>query len=209
MDPITPPAVCVACTRPLPAYDLPRAACVGCQQRCSEQLKWLPGCYRLLDPAPRRAGATGSRHGAPGSRPPVDLTIVDLTGRRGVLGVLTSWMRVWHEDGAGDLPEWPTVEHEQVTTACQWLRHRLDWACRSHEAAAEILREVGDAYRQVYGAATGERGERRVALGCPCGGRVPFTASTGGASCADCGAWYGRAELVGLTPAPRAGGVAA
>lgn len=205
------PAVCAACHRPLPAWDLPRFACQGCAQRASDQLNWLPGLYKLLDAAPSAGSPlVGARHGAAGSRPPLDLGVVDLTGRRGiVLPVLAGWVRDWADRRREHGPDWPADEQGQITAACRYLRWNLDWAARQHPAVDEMLREIGDVYRQVYGAATGERGERRVGVVCRCGTVLRVTVSTGGATCAGCGMQRGRAEVLALPLAGRAGGVAA
>jgi hypothetical protein len=201
---------CLVCQRQIPSWDHQRLVCHGCQQRGAEQLNWLPGLYKLLDPMPASGSPlVGSRHGTAGSRPPLDLHVVDLTGRSGVvLPVLAGWVRDWADVGQLAPPVWPDGEQQRVTAACRWLRWHLDWACRQHPAIDEALREIGDAYRAVHGAATGEHGERRVGVVCRCGATLRVTVSTGGATCM-CGTSYGRAEVLALPLAARAGGVAA
>jgi hypothetical protein len=210
VDPITPPAVCVACHRPLPATDPDRFACERCQQRASQELNWLPGLYRLLNSAPSAGSPlVGARHAAAGSRPPINLHVVDLTGRRGVLVTLSGWAHDWADQRGEDGPDWPADECGQITGACKYLRFHLDWAARQHPAIDEALHEIADTYRQVHAAATGERGERRVGVTCGCGAVLRVTVSTGGATCAGCGVQRGRAEVLALPLAARAGGVAA
>lgn len=206
MDHTAAAPLCAACHRPLPAWDLPRVACAGCQQRTADRLRDLPGLYAQLDPRPGRgAPLVGSRHAAAGGRSPARLDVVDLTGARGgVLPVLVGWMRVWAEDGGGELPDWPAGEQQQVAAACRWLRWRLDWACRQHEAAGEAVDEIAAAHRQVRAAATGDRGERRVTVQCGCGGQMRVTVSTSGTTCPGCGHRYGREHLLALPLAARA-----
>ncbi|WP_432051228.1 hypothetical protein [Streptomyces xiamenensis] len=192
---------CVACTRPLPAWDQQRFACDGCQQAAADALAELPGLYARLDITPGRGGPrVGSLHTAAGSRPPIDLGVIDL--RAQVHGVLTSWVRDWSECGAGDEPTWPATESARVAAACRWLRWRLDWAVRQHPAVDEAIRELRDAHREVHLAVEG-RDERVVRLACQCGGTVAATVSSSGATCPGCGTRYGRAELPTLPPAAR------
>ncbi|MFD6413937.1 MULTISPECIES: hypothetical protein [Actinomycetes] len=192
---------CVACTRPLPAWDTGRFACVACHQQMDAALAELPGLYARLDIVPGRGGPrVGSLHTAAGSRPPIDLAVVDL--RAQVHGVLASWVRDWAESGAGDEPTWPATEAARVAAACRWLRWRLDWAVRMHPAIDEAVREIRDAHREVHLAVEG-RDERVVRLACECGGTVAATVSSPGATCPGCGVRYGRAELPTLPPAAR------
>jgi hypothetical protein len=158
---MTAAAACVVCHHAIPAWDTPRCACQSCQQRAATQLAALPALYAALDPRPGQgAPSVGSRHAAAGSRPPVRLDVVDLTGQRGVvLPVLTGWARDWSERRREDGPDWPAGEQGQVTEACRYLRWHLDWAARRHPAVDKALREIGAVYRQVHAAATGDRGE--------------------------------------------------
>lgn len=195
---------CTSCHRAIPAWDLPRRACVGCQQHTSQRLDQLPDLYAQLDPRPGRSGsATGSRHAAAGSRPPIRLDVVDLTGRHGILVALTGWVRVWHEDGAGALPPWPAAETEQVSVCCRWLRWRLDWATRQHEAISDAIREIADAHRHVHSIVTGDRPPRRVTVACPCGGTMRVTLDTADVRCPACSTQYGHSEALSLPLAER------
>ncbi|MFE1362591.1 hypothetical protein [Streptomyces harbinensis] len=192
---------CVACHRPLPAWDQQRFACDGCQQHLADALAELPALVAQLDVTPGRTGPrVGSLHAAPSSRPPLDLGVVDL--RTQTAGVLASWVRDWAESGAGDLPAWPATETARVAVACRWLRWRLDWAVRMHPAVDEAVREIRDAHRAVRLAVEG-RDERAIRLACPCGSTVSATVSSPGATCPGCGARYGRAELMALPVAAR------
>lgn len=191
---------CVACFRPLPAWDTSRFACPGCQQQMDAALAELPGLVEQLDVTPGRSGPrVGSLHAAAGSRPPIDLAVVDL--RTQVVGVLASWVRDWAESGAGDLPDWPAGETAQVAAACRWLRWRLDWAARQHPAVDEAMTEIRDAHRAVRLAVEG-RDERAVPVACTCGATLRATVSSRGARCS-CGREYGRAELLSLPLAAR------
>ncbi|MFI9465715.1 hypothetical protein [Streptomyces xiamenensis] len=191
---------CVACTRPLPAWDTARFACDGCQQQLADALAELPALYAQLDVTPGRSGPrVGSLHTAAGSRPPVDIGVIDL--RTQVAGVLGSWVRDWSESGAGDLPDWPATETARVAAACRWLRWRLDWAVRMHPAVDEAIRELRDAHREVRLAVEG-RDERTVPVTCGCGAVLRATVSSRGARCG-CGREYGRTELMALPVAAR------
>ncbi|MFE1361347.1 hypothetical protein [Streptomyces harbinensis] len=192
---------CVACHRPLPAWDPSRFACVACHQQVDGALAELPALVAQLDVTPGRSGPrVGSLHAAAGSRPPIDLAVVDL--RAQVHGVLASWVRDWAESGAGDEPTWPATETARVAAACRWLRWRLDWAVRMHPAVDEAVREIRDAHREVRLAVEG-RDERAIRLACPCGSTVSATVSSAGATCPACGVRYGRSELLALPVAAR------
>lgn len=208
MDAATPaePQRCTACHHTLPAWDLPRVACTACQQHTAARLASLPALYAQLPAALAPGSATaryGTRHGTGGGEP-IRLDIVDLTGPRGaVLPVLTGWIRVWHEDSGAALPDWPTGEQQQIETGCRWLRWHLDWACRRHEAVAEAIHEIAAAWRAVHAAATGDPGERRIPVRCPCGHVLRVTASTPGTTCGRCGTRYGRTQVLSLPLAAR------
>ncbi|RKN40773.1 hypothetical protein [Streptomyces hoynatensis] len=192
---------CTACHRTIPAWDRPRHVCTGCQQQTATALATLPGLWAALADRldPGRTGSSGSRHAAPGSRPPVDLGIVDLRGE--VLMVLDSWARAVSEDAGEELPErW----EDPAAGPARWLRWRLDWAARSWAAADDLVREISDLHRAARAAATGERGERRVTVQCGCGGLLRVGVSTAGADCHGCGARYGHAEVLALPLAARA-----
>lgn len=192
---------CVACHRELPAWDTGRFACPACHQQMDAALAELPGLVAQLDVTPGRSGPrVGSLHAAAGSRPPIDLAVVDL--RTQTAGVLASWVRDWSESGAGDLPTWPATETARVAAAARWLRWRLDWAVRMHPAVDEAIREIRDAHRAVRLAVEG-RDERTVRLACPCGGALAATVSSTGTTCPGCGVRYGRAELLALPVAAR------
>lgn len=192
---------CVACTRPLPAWDTARFACPACHAAVDSALAELPGLVAQLDVTPGRSGPrVGSLHAAAGSRPPIDLAVVDL--RAQVHGVLASWVRDWSESGAGDLPTWPATETARVAAACRWLRWRLDWAVRMHPAVDEAVREIRDAHREVRLAVEG-RDERAVPVTCGCGAVLRATVSSPGATCPECGIRYGRTELLALPVAAR------
>lgn len=199
---------CVCCHRPIPAWEGARYACTGCQQRTGTRLAAIPGLYAALPAvlAPGRGTPlVGSRHRAAGSRPPIALGVVDLTGARGdVHATLTSWVRDWAETGDGEEPEWPAGEQRQVGEACRWMRWRLDWACRSHPAIGDAVAEIAALHGRLRAVVTGERGERPVRLVCPCGGLVPFRVSGSRFHCGGCGEWYGRAEATRLPLAIRA-----
>ncbi|MGW7296126.1 hypothetical protein ACWGIB_27535 [Streptomyces xiamenensis] len=191
---------CVACHRELPAWDQQRVACVSCQAAVDSALAELPALVAQLDVTPGRGGPrVGSLHTAAGSRPPVDIGVIDL--RTQVHGVLASWVRDWSESGAGDLPTWPATETGRVAAAARWLRWRLDWAVRMHPAVDEAVREIRDAHREVRLAVEG-RDERAVPVTCKCGAVLRATVSSTGARCG-CGREYGRAELLALPVAAR------
>lgn len=199
---------CVCCHRPIPAWEGARYACTGCQQRTGTRLAAIPGLYAALPAvlAPGRGTPlVGSRHRAAGSRPPIALGVVDLTGARGdVHATLTSWVRDWAETGDGEEPDWPAGEQRQVGEACRWMRWRLDWACRSHPAIDDAVAEIAALHGRLRAVVTGERGPRRIAVTCRCGGLLRVTVATSGATCRACGAGYGRAEVMALPLADRA-----
>lgn len=187
---------CVTCHRPMPAWDLPRLACAGCQGRTADRLAELPGLMAALPAmlAPGRGGpATGSRHGAAGSRPPISLHVVDLAAA--VPAVLDSWARDWAEQAG--------LERPAVGTVAGWLRWHLDWAARQHPAVDEFMREIAALHAQVHAAAGGDRPERAVHVTCPCGGTIPWRVSQDHYRCHGCGQQYDRDQAAELPPAPR------
>ncbi|RKN53601.1 hypothetical protein D7231_35020, partial [Streptomyces klenkii] len=167
--------------------------------------------YRQLEdtlaPAPAGGWYVSSLHGTTGSRPPASLTRADLTDglRSGVTAALVSCVRDWADAGGHEHPDWPAGDDQRVTTLCRWLRWRLDWACGMHEGVGDSLHAISRLYRQTYAPATGERGERHVAVRCHCRAVLWVTVSTPGATCATCGARYGRQEAMKLPLAGRAG----
>lgn len=192
---------CTACHRTIPAWDRPRHVCTGCQQQTATALAALPGLWAALADRldPGRTGSSGSRHAAPGSRPPVDLGIVDLRGE--VLMVLDSWARAVSEDAGEELPErW----EDPAAGPARWLRWRLDWAARSWAAADDLVREITDLHRRAHGRVGGEPQERTVRLACPCGGTVPWRVSQDRARCGGCGGEYAREQVLALPLAARA-----
>ncbi|WP_062215698.1 hypothetical protein [Streptomyces sp. NBRC 109706] len=190
---------CTACYRPLPAWDLDRLACPGCQSRAAERLAELPALLAALSPVPTRTGGLVAVHGPAGSRPPIALHAVDLSVE--VPALLDSWARDWASVAGHDLPErWlPNA----AAGPALWLRWRLDWACRQHPAVEEALREIGHAWSAVRTAALGERAERRVAVVCPCQGLLRVGVSTDAATCAGCGTRWSRGDLLGMPLAQR------
>jgi hypothetical protein len=188
---------CVTCYRPLPAWDMPRLACDGCQQRTATQLAELPG---LLAELPARivpgpgSPRFGTLHRSAGPTEPIRLHVVTLIGNADA--VLDSWARDW-ADVAGLRLD---IAGRGV---CGWLRWHLDWACRHHPAVDEAMREIAAVHRQVHAAVTGERGERPVRLRCPCGGIIPWRVSQDRYRCGGCATIYGREEAANLPAAPR------
>jgi predicted RNA-binding Zn-ribbon protein involved in translation (DUF1610 family) len=199
---------CVSCHSGIPAWDTPRFACDGCQQRTAQRLGELPSLYAALNPAPGRgAPLVGSRHGAAGSRAPLNLAVVDLTAtasRDAVLPRLVSWVRDWADVGHLEPSAWPLDDAERVAACCNSLRWHLDWASREHLAIDDFMDEIRDMHGRLYALATGDRGERPVMLACPCGGKVPFRLSGERFRCGACGERYGRVEVCNLPPAQRA-----
>jgi hypothetical protein len=215
------PPRCVACRRPISAWDLPRYACEGCQQRTAQQLRDLPDLYAALSVTPARTSSVmvGTRHVAGGSSAPINLAVVDLTSTASsdsVLMKLFTWADDWVKVRLRDDPQRPDdrptrwdrddndAPCDPVEALCEWLRFRLDWACRHHLAVDDFVQEIGEMYGHLHGLATGDHGERPVMLACPCGGKVPFRLSGHRFNCGSCGARYGRAEVHDLQLAQRA-----
>ncbi|ONK09478.1 hypothetical protein [Streptomyces sp. MP131-18] len=210
---------CTSCHRALHPIEATRWACAGCQQQAAQQLADLPTLHRqladVLTPG-RGAHVVGSR-GAYGPRPPADLDVMDLTDPRvGVIATLVSCVRDWVEtsregDAGGTLtpPEWPAGPDARLAALCRWLRWHLDWACGMHPGVGDSLRDIQQVHQHAHSRATGERGERRVTVACPCGGLLRVGASTPSATCGTCGTRYGHDDVLRLPLAPRAMAAAA
>jgi hypothetical protein len=187
---------CVNCHHEIPAWDLPRYACGGCQASTSDRLAELPDLLAAL-PAMLTLGSgapgVGSRHAAAGSRPPISLRVVDLTMQ--VPAVLDSWARDWADVGG--------LQRPTVGTTASWLRWHLDWACRQHPAIDEFMHEIATLYAQIDAATGGYRPERAVPVRCPCGGTIPWRVSRDHYRCHGCGERYDRDTAAALPMAPR------
>lgn len=216
----TEPARCVGCTQPLDAWDLPRFACDGCQQRTVQRLGALPALYAALDATPTRPNSSmvGVRNPAAGSRVLVNLDVIDFTSpasRDSVFMRLMSWADDWTDVRRRENPQSPDdrparwdreddgTPRDPVAALCHWLRWHLDWACRHHPAIDDMVDEIDEIYMGVHGRATGERPPRPMRLACHCGGVVKFRLGGRRFRCDSCAVEYGYAEATRLPPARR------
>lgn len=156
---------CVICTRDL---EPGRYACDGCQLRLDHTLLEVAELHaqlpNALEPG-RGAGqrVTGSREAPlPLRVDPLDLSLPlrslegisdpdhDQIGHVPVAVELATWVREWREAGApGEVLPTPAVPN-----LVNWLRVRLDWACRQHQAVDEFdtaMRDLAARLRRAHG----------------------------------------------------------
>lgn len=95
----------------------------------------VPRCTGLAEQVAASAG---------GSRPPLNLDVIDLVDRGHIAGVLEDWRadvqrERWPDRGA------PPVEggmDHRVMAACRWLAMEIDWIAAHYEQAGALAREV-------------------------------------------------------------------
>lgn len=95
----------------------------------------VPRCTGLAEQVAASAG---------GSRPPLNLDVIDLVDRGHIALVLEEWrtdvQRVrWPDRGAP--PAEGGMDH-RVMAACRWLGMELDWIATHYEPAGQLAREV-------------------------------------------------------------------
>lgn len=202
---------CVACDRTLDAWDMPRLACVICQERTTTRLGELADLCSQAGFQLSVGHTIGSNWPKPGasrsvagSRVPPGFDLAADTPPQlmsNVALLLDSWARDWSDVADLELPEqWTPTP---IEGAARWLRWHLDWAFRNHPAIDDFEREIAGAHGRLRGTATGERGPRVVPRACPCGGKVPFRLGGRRFTCGSCAAEYGYAEATHLPPARR------
>lgn len=177
-----------------PVYDEDGVIVTGLYAALGGQL--LPG-----------SGGDGARTGrAAASRPPLNLGILSLQARGGIVTVLQTWQIDWHETLGLLHPRWSgDLQHQLDETVVELRRHLL-WAASEHPAWQEFVTEVRQAADACRLQVTGERKERPIAVCCAadgCGGVILVTVSTPGARCGRCGTQYSRTEAVRLPVAAR------
>lgn len=176
----------------------------GCQAHIAENIDALPSLYAALAEylAPGRRGGDG-RSGTRTAPLPCSLEVLDLRGRGGIEGILTSWEASTREL-LGWAPAEPRNVGQAVECAAEFLRLNLTWICDNHPAIDDMAREASALRRQCERQITGEKPERRIAVACHCGGTLHVTLSTPGTRCVGCGQQYGHAEALQLPLARRA-----
>lgn len=173
--------------------------CHRCHQRLIRDLHAIVGMWGLLTVMLQPGNAaSGGSHGKPGSRPPCDLDVADITDPRGVTSQqLVSWARVVIEDR--NLSE-RSLDAEQ---AARLLTVHVDWLAGQpfadeamveiHDAAYRIRRVCHDLPEPPIGTCpdVDPRGEADV-----CGGplRIHSDAQVS-VVCARCGSQWGVADL--------------
>ena len=172
--------------------------CDRCRQRLIRDLHQIVGLWQLLaimlEPG---GGLSGGSHGKPGSRPPCDLDVADITDPRGQTSQqLVSWARVVIEDR--QLSE-RTLDAEQaarlLTVHVDWLAGQpfVDEAMREiHNAAYRIRRACNDLPDPPIGRCPDidPRGEKDR-----CGGPLRWIDGSTAVACTRCGSHWLEADL--------------
>ncbi|MEX3099540.1 MULTISPECIES: hypothetical protein [unclassified Streptomyces] len=199
---------CIACRRDLYTDEVGRYACRPCQDRADVALRQLPGpggLYARLATvtAPGRGGGIGPVSGSRTAPLPIRLEPLSLSARGGVVTVLQAWLVDWHERLGWLHPRWEGGLQEQLDQVVRALRANLGWAAAEHPAFDEFLTEIARLVWQCEMAITGEKGDRRVSVVCPCGSLLGVTIHTSGVRCRACSTQYGRTEALSLPLADR------
>lgn len=173
--------------------------CRSCHQRLRQDLNAITTLWPLLAimVTPGNNGTGGGAAGKPGSRPPCDLDIADLTDPRGETSQqLTGWARIVIEERALSAR---SLDAEQ---AVRLLSVHLDWICVQpwiDEAAAEIRTaayRVRRACRDLPEPPIGKcssidpHGERDT-----CGGPLRWIDGSTAVRCSRCGDTWAEADL--------------
>lgn len=201
--------MCAACGHDLWQNELGRLNCRRCQERADQNLAALAGgsgLYRALSIALAPGAGNGEARVSGGTRTaplPLRLEPLSLSARGGVVTVLQDWLVDWHDQLDYGHPRWQGGLPEQLDQVVRALRNNLEWAAASHPAFAEFASEVAALTRSCRRQITGEKPERRIAVGCTCGARLHITISTPGTRCAHCGTQYTRADVLELPLAVR------
>lgn len=196
------------CGRQLRHDELGRIACRPCQERINQTLRQLPGpdgLYARLATrlAPGRGG-DGQLVSVSRTAPlPLRLEPLSLMARGGVVTVLQTWLVDWHEHLGWRHPRWQGNLQQQCNQVVHALRTNLEWAAACHPAFGDFAKEICSLVRQCERQIAGERPERAIAVGCPCGATLSVTVSTPGKRCRSCGTQYDRSEVLDLPLAQR------
>lgn len=156
--------------------------CTYCHGRIKGYLNTIPGLQAVLDATP---GSTVAQDQISGSRDKtlgVRVNVLDLLtqatpaagvhdeygdqrGQLPTIAVLDQWVTAWRDARRqGEHRPVPTVG-----TLCQWLAHRLDWACQTYPAMFDMAHELKALTGALY-AATGHtfaKAEHKIGVPCP------------------------------------------
>ncbi|MGW4786136.1 hypothetical protein [Streptomyces sp. NPDC004230] len=199
---------CTICPRQLLDHEAGRFICTPCEQRIDQDLRKLAGpaglyarlCLRIQ---PGRRGGDGPTvSGSPGSRMPVDETILSLVANGGIVSTLETWVEDWSTYGLGVHGTGGRLQY-RVDQAVATLRRNLGRAAYRHPALDEMAKEIFKIRRQSEAIISGERQPRRVAVQCPCGAVSSVTLDTDGFECRNCETEYGHSEALRLPLAER------
>jgi hypothetical protein len=197
-----------ACGRQLRHDELDRQACRLCQERADTALRQLPGPDGLYAQLATRLtpgrGGDGPVVTISRTAPlPIRLEPLSLLARGGIVTVLQTWLVDWHEQLGWRHPRWNGDLQQQLNQVVHALRTNLEWAAACHPAFGDFAHEITSLVRQCERQITGERPERVIAVGCPCGATLHVTVSTHGQRCRGCATQYARTEVLDLPLARR------
>lgn len=199
-----PATACTRCRAALWDTELAagRWACGRCEQTGFDQLRALPALFRRIDQTSAlikgRSGDLVAGTGS-GSKPPLNLGILDLTCKGGVVEQLQAITDSWFL--ALRWQPGRTLRHDEIDEAVKPLINNIRWACENYSEIATDLKKISTLHGQLDRLDTGERPAHRIRVHCrtdDCHGRMVITMTTKWATCPDCGTEYDRDQLMRL-----------
>lgn len=201
--PTTP--ACVCCGRPLHGHTA-RTACHPCERRITERLTGIADYYTELPDhlAPGRSGGNTIR-ALPGSRLPLNLSVINLLGPGGIADMLGKQEDAWRQALDWEPRKWRGNAAQTLPAVLAFLGNNLLWACTSYDYVDALDRELAQLYSESKAIITGER-RRIVRVGClavyddgsMCGEEMRIDVWAPSAKCGSCGARYTREEWMSL-----------
>lgn len=198
------------CRGCLPALATVGRLCERCHQRADSTLVDIGELYVRLDDALIPALGAGQKvSGTPERTAPINLDVHDLlapsrlgtvhddwhdqTGQPSVAAVLETWARDWAETAAQRPPD------PDVDTTARWLRARLEWAARHHNAIDEFIAEMRNLHGRLITVLHERDPQPELCHGVPCRGcdeRNLYRRADGSndVDCHSCGLIYRKAE---------------
>ena len=172
--------------------------CTHCQQRIRRDLQTICTLWPLLAVMIQPGNTASSSRGKPGSRPPCNLDVADLTDPRGTVHQqLVGWAGIVAEHR--HLSGTPTDTH----TAARLLVIHLDWAAGQpwiddmaaeiHDAAYAIRRACHDLPEPPLGTCPDVDPDGQADR---CGGPLRWSDHTAGVRCSRCGSTWRSDDMV-------------